>query len=115
MNIDKDWLLVLRSSELIEGEPDLGYKLNGSFIKVISESGILPARMVFLGSGIFLTTEGSPVQEELRAVEGKGCEIVSCITCLNYYDRMDKLAIGRPGDMKDTVDSLRDFKKVTIF
>ncbi|MFH1998342.1 MAG: hypothetical protein ABIK28_01615 [Planctomycetota bacterium] len=115
MAIDNDFLLVITSSEIGEGEADLGAKLTDLIFKVFSESKTQPARIIFLNSGIFLTTEGSPVAEKLKTLEDKGTEIVSCITCLNYFDRMEKIIVGRPGDMKDTVDALIHYRKVVTF
>jgi selenium metabolism protein YedF len=112
MNIDKDFLLVITSTEIGAGVTDLGAKLTDLFFKVFSESEVRPHRIIFLNSGIFLTTEGSPIEDKLKALEEGGTEIVSCITCLNYFNRMDKLIVGRPGDMKDTVDAVNRYMKV---
>ena len=112
MAVDKDFLLVITSSEIGTGETDLGAKLTDLLFKVFSESTQQPARIIFLNSGIFLTTEGSPIVDKLHALEDGGTEIVSCITCLNYFDRMEKVIVGRPGDMKDTVDALQNHRKV---
>jgi hypothetical protein len=35
-----------------------------------------------------------------------GVKIISCQTCLNYFNRLDKLLIGTAGDMKGTQDSI---------
>lgn len=115
MAVDKDFLLVITSSEIGTGETDLGAKLTDLIFKVFSEFTPQPARIIFLNSGIFLTTEGSPIVAKLRALEEKGTEIVSCITCLNYHERMEKVVVGRPGDMKDTVDAVLEYSKVVTF
>ena len=112
MAIDKDFLLVLTSSEIGSGMTDLGERLTGLLTDVLSESKTLPAKMIFLNSAIFLTTEGSPVAGRLQSLEEQGVEIVSCITCLNYYQRNEKILVGKGGDMKDTVAALVQFKKV---
>ncbi len=115
MVVDKDFLLVITSSEIGEGEADLGANLTDLLFKVFSGSEKRPARIIFLNSGIFLSTEGSPIVEKLKTLERGGTEIVSCTTCLNYFDRMEKVMVGRPGDMKDTVDALLYYKKVITF
>ena len=112
MSIDRDFLLVIASSEMGVGEQDLGAKLTELFFKVLSESQQRPAKMIFINSGIFLTTVGSPVEDKLRKLEEDGTEISSCITCLTYFDRMEKVVVGKLSDMKDTVNSLGSFKKV---
>jgi selenium metabolism protein YedF len=112
MDLNKDLLLVIDSSGLGDGEPDLGEKLMKAFLHVLLESGDLPARIICMNSGIFLTTDGSPVLDILQGYEEQGTEILSCGTCLEYYGRSDKLRLGRPTNMKDTVDALRTFKQV---
>jgi len=112
MNLNKDLLLVIDSSGLGDGEPDLGESLMKAFLNALFESGDLPAKIISMNSGIFLTTEGSPVLDILKGYEEKGTEILSCGTCLDYYGRSDRLGVGRPTNMKETVDALLSFKKV---
>jgi selenium metabolism protein YedF len=112
MAIDKGMLLVLGSNMLGSGEPDLGEKLLRSFLNMLLESESQPARIICMNSGIFLTTEGSPVLEILGEFQGQGSEVLSCGTCLEYYERKDKLLLGRPTSMRDTVSALLSFEKV---
>ncbi|MBU0754046.1 MAG: hypothetical protein KJ645_02835 [Planctomycetes bacterium] len=115
MKIDNDFLLVITSSGIGEGEANLSAKLTDLFFKVLPESDVLPAKINFLNAGIFLTTEGSPIEANLKRLEERGVEIVSCITCLNYFGRMEKIVVGRPGDMKDTVNAVISYRKVVTF
>lgn len=112
MGVNKDLLLMLTSSGLGEGEPDLGEKLLGAFLNVLFENGDIPARIICMNSGIFLTTEGSYAEETLRKFEQAGSEILSCGTCLDYYNRKDKLIIGQASNMKETVNAMLAFSKV---
>lgn len=112
MAIDKDLLLVIGSAGLGEGEPVLGEKLIKAFLKVLLESGTLPARVVCMNTGIFLSTKGSPVLDIMKAFEELGSEVLSCGTCLAYYNREDKLCVGRPTNMKETVEAMLRFKKI---
>lgn len=112
MTIETGFLLVVKSSGLGEGEVDLGEKLMINFFKVMSDLGRAPARMIFMNSGIFLTTEGSPILDSLKNLAGLDTEILTCSTCLEYYDRTDKLVVGRASNMMDTVSAILDFRKV---
>ena len=111
MPVDNDLLLVLRSSGLGDGEPDLGEKLMASFLTVLLESGTAPARIVCMNSGVFLTTEGSPVADTLKKFLDQGTEILSCGTCLDYYGRSDRLIIGEASNMKAAVAAMLGFKR----
>ncbi len=106
MTIDKGLLLILKSSGLGDGEPDLGEKLLKGFLSTLYDSGTIPARIICLNSGVFLTTEGSPVGDVLAGFAERGAEILSCSTCLDYYGRADKLIIGQPTNMKETVAAI---------
>ncbi len=112
MTVNNDFLLVIDSAGLGDGEPDLGEKLTKAFLNVLLESGELPTRMIFMNSGVFLTTEGSPVLDILERYEEQGTTVLSCGTCLEYYGRKDKLRVGDPTNMRDTVEALLRFKKV---
>ena len=112
MTVNRDLLLVLKSNGLGAGEPDLGEKLLKSFLEMLLESGQVPARMICMNSAIFLTTEGSSVIEILRKYELAGTEILSCLTCLEYYGRKQKLQVGSPTNMRETVTAMLAFPKV---
>ena len=88
------------------------FKLSKSFLEVLADSDRVPARIVFLNSGVFLTTEGSPVLGQLKKLAESGTEILSCGTCLDYYDRRNKLEVGHVGNMNDTVGGMTSFDKV---
>jgi selenium metabolism protein YedF len=109
---DEDLLLILGSAGLGDGEPDLGEKLMRAFLSMLFESEKLPARIICMNSGVFLTTEGSPVLELLAKFEAEGCEILSCRTCLEYFERSEALRIGKPTTMRDTVASMLSFARV---
>jgi len=112
MTIDDNLLLLLKSSSIGDGEPDLGEKLMSSFLRVLFESGKLPGRITCMNTGIFLTTTGSAVAALLKEFEDAGTEILSCGTCLEYFDRTDQLMVGQAGNMRDTVSAMLSFKRV---
>ena len=112
MSVDPNMLLILKSNQLGDGEIDLGEKLLKSFLTVLEESEDWPARIVCINSGVFLTTEGSPVKNILSSLADGGVEIFSCSTCLEYYGRTDKLVVGQPTNMAATLAAMKSFGKV---
>ncbi|OGR10103.1 MAG: hypothetical protein A2341_21415 [Deltaproteobacteria bacterium RIFOXYB12_FULL_58_9] len=112
MNTDPEFLLLIKSAGIGDGEPDLGEKLMKAFLSTLLDSKRIPARLVFLSSGVFLTTRGSPVLDLLQQFEQAGSQILSCGTCLEYYQRKDALLIGEPTNMRDTVDAMLSFSRV---
>ncbi len=112
MSVNKDLLLILKSSGLGEGEPDLGLKLMNLFLNMLLETNNIPAKIICINSGIFLTTSGSPVESQMNRFVEAGSEILSCGTCLDYYHRKEMLFVGSATNMKDTVKAMMEYKKV---
>jgi selenium metabolism protein YedF len=112
MAIDNSMLLLIKSSMLGEGEPDLGEKLLRAFLAQLLESGSIPARIIFMNSGIFLTTEGSSMLDLITQFASLGSEILSCGTCLDYYKRKDRLVVGKSTNMRDSVQALLNSDKI---
>ena len=108
-------VFLITSSTLGQGSEELGKLLMRSFIYTLKETKILPCKMLFLNSGVFLTTEGSPVLDELTQMAEMGVEVFSCGTCLDYYGLKDKLKVGYVTNMYDTVENIRSaFKCITL-
>jgi peroxiredoxin family protein len=63
---------------------------------------------VFYNGGVRLCCTGSVVLDDLRSLESSGVEIISCGTCLNFFDLADDLAVGRVTDMLEIATSLGD-------
>jgi hypothetical protein len=115
VTIDSDLLVVLTSNELGQGPTDLGEKLTGLWLGQLAGAETRPARILFLNSAVLLTTEGTPHRSVLEEIAAGGTELVSCITCLEYHDRMERLVVGTRGDMKGTVaDMLRFGRVITL-
>lgn len=112
MAVDNSLLLLIKSSMMGDGEPDLGEKLLRTFLTQLLESESIPGRIICLNSGIFLTTEASHVEDLMKQFESLGSEILSCATCLEYYMRADRLIVGRPTNMRDTVKAMLTFNRI---
>ena len=95
--------LYLNSDQMGMGEPELGRKLLGIFLETLAQSDLKIDVIGCTNSGIFLTTEESPIIESLKILEGKGAKIATCSTCLDHLNRRDKLLIGQVGTMDQTI------------
>jgi selenium metabolism protein YedF len=99
-------VLLVAKDEFGQGPSDLGGVLMRSFLKVLGGSEARPERAIFMNAGVRLTTEGSEVLADIQALEDAGVEILSCGTCLEYFDLKQKLKVGKPTNMNDTVAAL---------
>jgi intracellular sulfur oxidation DsrE/DsrF family protein len=68
--------------------------------------------MLFLNSGVRLTTEGSDLLEALDKLAGMGVEILSCGLCLDYFGIKDKLISGGTTNMLTTVETILGNERV---
>ncbi len=104
----KDLTIAIGSDKMGVGEEKLGNILMKSFIYTVKETAPWPATMVFFNSGVYLTCEGSEILEDLKALESEGVEIISCGTCLDFYNIKEKLQAGEIGNMYTIYEKMRN-------
>ena len=78
---------------------ELGGALMKAFVFALSQQETLPDTILCYNGGVKLTCEGSESLEDLKGMAARGVEIMSCGTCLNFYDLKEKLAVGEVTNM----------------
>jgi selenium metabolism protein YedF len=106
MSFDQGPVIVVGTDKLGNGDDKLGAALMKSYMYALSESEVKPETMLFLNGGVKLTTEGSEVLESLKTLLSHGVEIMSCGTCLDFYDLKEKLAVGSVTNMYTIVEKM---------
>jgi len=99
-------VVYINSNLLGIGEEALGAILMRAFLKTLLDLKPIPTKLIFINSGVRLTSEGSELLETLRAFSDKGVGILSCGTCLDFYVLKEKLKIGIISNMYDIAQSL---------
>lgn len=94
------------------GDDDLGQKLMRGFLRTWIDCTPKPWRMIFINSGVKLTTIDEEAAEAISLLEENGVEILSCGTCLQHFDLEDKLRVGRATNMFEVIESLNTAAKV---
>lgn len=94
---------VIGTDKLGKGSDDLGKILMKSFLYTLSETKPYPSFLIFLNSGVKLTTSGSESLDDLKKMEEAGVKIVSCGTCLDFFEIKSKLEVGKVSNMYDIV------------
>ncbi len=108
-----DNLVVAIASECLgHGSEELGKTLMKGFIFALSQLPQLPKTILFYNGGAKLTVEGSDSIEDLKKLEAEGVEILTCGTCLNYYNLAEKLAVGQVTNMYSIVETLAQADRV---
>ena len=103
----KNYVVAVSSDKMGEGSEKLGKVLIKAFFFALTQQDELPGTIIFYNGGVKLSTEGSPVLEDLKNLAAQGVEVISCGTCLNFYQLSEKLAVGEVSNMYDIVEHLR--------
>ncbi len=99
---------VIGSDKLGKGSDDLGKILMKGFLYTLSETKPYPNFLIFLNSGVKLTASGSESIDDLKKLESAGVKIVSCGTCLDFFEIKDKLEVGSVTNMYDIVETIAE-------
>jgi len=105
-------VVFVTTDRLGEGDERLGTILMKAFLNTLHDSEPKPEKVIFINNGVKLSTEGSEMLDSLEVLTEDGVQIISCGTCLNYYDILDKLKFGIVGNMYDIVNVLLDANKI---
>lgn len=108
--LKKDMVFLIGKDTLGDGSQELGKILIKGFIYTLTESKPYPKALLFVNSGVKLTTEGSEVIAYLKQLESQGVEILSCGTCLDYYQIKNKLLVGGVTNMYTIVEKVNGAK-----
>jgi len=110
---DGQKILILVTSDCLgSGDDGLGGKLMISYLKTIKEMGTDLWQLIFVNSGVKLTTSSSPVLNELQEYEKSGVIILACGTCLEHYDLTAHKKVGGSTNMLDIVTATQIADKV---
>jgi selenium metabolism protein YedF len=105
---------LIQSEGLGRGDDQLGLMLMASFLRLLGESQDKPSSLVFWNSGVKLACEGSPVLTHLKKLDEQGVEILACTTCLEFYELVDKLKVGKPTTMVKSIQAMMNSEIVSL-
>ncbi len=99
-------VLLIQSEVLGRGDDRLGVLLMANFLRLLGESALKPAIIIFWNAGVKLLCEGSQVMDHIKRLEKQGVELLACTTCLEYFDLTEKRKAGKPTTMGKSIESL---------
>ncbi|HHV17294.1 MAG TPA: sulfurtransferase-like selenium metabolism protein YedF [Thermoanaerobacterales bacterium] len=112
--IDGSYTVLISKDTFGEGARELGKLLLKNYLYTLLEMNLLPSSLLFVNKGVNLTTEGSGVIDILKQLEKKGVEILSCGTCLDYYNLKDKLSVGSATNMYEIAEKTTKMRTVSL-
>jgi len=107
-------VLLVQGEGLGRGDDSLGLILMANLLRLLGESKEKPGQLVFWNAGVRLVCEGSKVLDHIKRLEGQGVEVVACTTCLEYYDLVDKIKVGKPTTMAKSIASMMGTEVVSL-
>ena len=103
-------IVAITSDMMGEGDVKLGQTLIKGFIYALSECERPPGTIVFYNKGAYLTNEGSESIEDLKKLQARGTEVLTCGACVDFYGL--KLSVGEVTNMYSIVEKLMASDKI---
>lgn len=105
-------IVVISSDQMGAGDPELGRILMKSFVYALTELAQMPKKVLLYNGGVKLAVEGSDSLADLQKLAEQGVEILSCGTCLDFYQLTSKLGVGSITNMYEIAQSQFDASKI---
>lgn len=105
-------VILVKSQYMGTGSEELGKVLMKSFFFTLTQMSNPAETIIFMNSGVVLTTQGSEILEHLLALEQAGVEILACGTCLDFYQLKDQLLVGKVSNMYTILEKISSAPKV---
>jgi selenium metabolism protein YedF len=102
----RNCVIYLKSNQMGVGDEKLGSILIRGFLQTLKDISPIPTTIVCVNSGVFLTTENEDTINALKELETLGVTVLSCGTCLDFYEVKDKLAVGKISNMLEIAETL---------
>ena len=101
-----DFVVVISSDKMGEGDETLGYLLMTTFINSLKDLDKMPKKILFYNNGVKMITKSSPVIQPLKDLEKMGVELMACGTCVNHYGLSDEIGAGIIGNMYSIAEAM---------
>ncbi|MGP1594661.1 MAG: sulfurtransferase-like selenium metabolism protein YedF [Treponema sp.] len=106
------YTVVISSQTMGQGDESFGKKLLENFVYALTEQDVIPERIVLYNGGVRLASENEKTIADLKKLQEKGCEILACGLCLDFYGLKEKLQVGAITNMYRIVEIMRTHKTV---
>lgn len=94
------------------GEPELQHALIAKYLGLLLAGDLTPRALCFVTEGVHLACAGSPVLDELRRLGERGCRLLICTTCLEFYGLKEQVRVGTPCGMPDILNAQAEAGRV---
>ena len=105
-------VVVVSAETMGRGDDGLGAKILGSFLRTLGTLEPQPEAIVFYNGAVKLLGPGSASLEALGQLENAGVDLLACVTCLEFFDLTERLAVGTVSNMREITRRLVAAEKV---
>ncbi|MBC3804659.1 sulfurtransferase-like selenium metabolism protein YedF [Acetobacterium fimetarium] len=107
-----NWVLFMGKDVIGAGDPVLGGNLIKMYFYTLSQGDCLPEAILFMNDGVKLPSVNDQVVAHLKVLAERGCDILVCGTCLDFYKLTEQLQIGTISNMYDITEKINGAAKV---
>ena len=101
-------VVYLNSATLGRGDDDLGATLMGAYLDTLANFAAEISHIILVNSGVKLACRDSNVTDQLGNLANTGIKVLSCGTCINFFDLKDKLVVGDISNMFEIIETIKN-------
>ncbi|MCK4837502.1 MAG: sulfurtransferase-like selenium metabolism protein YedF [Desulfobulbaceae bacterium] len=105
-------VIYINSDVMGRGDDQLGANLMGVYLDTLANFATDISHVILVNSGVKLACKDSASLEQLENLAGIGIKILSCGTCINYFELKEKLAVGAISNMVEIIETMKGSNKV---
>jgi selenium metabolism protein YedF len=94
-------VVIINSDSLGRGDDNLGQRLMGAFLRKLWAREEKPDAIICYNAGVKLIAKGSAVLDVLSGLQEAGVDILACGTCIEHYNLVNDIKVGRISDMEE--------------
>lgn len=107
-----EYIVVISSDHMGTGDEAFSKNLLEGFVYALTEQDVAPKYVVFYNMGVTLPSLNEKVIGDLKALEERGTQVLSCGLCLGQYDLKEKLQVGEVTNMYRICELMIQYKIV---
>ena len=107
-----EYIVVISSDHMGTGDETFSKNLLEGFVYALTEQDVAPKYVVFYNMGVTLPSINEKVIGDLKALEERGTQVLSCGLCLGQYDMKEKLQVGEFTNMYRICELMIQYKVV---
>lgn len=107
-----EYIVVISSDHMGTGDETFSKNLLEGFVYALTEQDVAPKYVVFYNMGVTLPSINEKVIGDLKALEERGTQVLSCGLCLGQYDMKEKLQVGEITNMYRICELMIQYKVV---